>query len=615
MTIENNDKILPLTVQDFKSSNWKEILGRAKKRDCFDYNSLFLAEAREAEDKGQKVRHLVCRLLADITSLHLKSENSKEPFGPLIVMEGKRSAIVKDFSDDQLSLLKGALPEIDDPELRSRVADVLWLRKRDYKDAEIAIESYIESAKILEDPNQWTHTFHRIERAFRLAALLGDATRKFEDVVKHIEDVLNKYDAEDPLHLSQKLMSLLCERRVGDPVKYGKLAEKAAKNSEEAHNWLRAQIYWQRKAEWDRIAKNEESQKKSLACAAETYVRMAEATLIGGRPSYMLASTHLNKAIEAYRRIGGMNERIDELHKLLLDYEQKSIKEFGVISSPSIDLTKTIEDARKSVKGKKLIEALFILSQGFRIQTIQELRKHVEDSVKQAPLASMISGVIVNNKGKVIGKRPGLLLEEGDEYEKALRPHMFQEAKLGYSIDVQALIDPMRRQIEIEHYLTIDDLGPIVLNNPLIPQYREDLYARGLLSGLQGDFVTAIHLIVPQFENSVRYLLEQQGVLVSGLDDEGIQEEYDLNKLLYHSQIKTTFGEDLLFHLQGLLVEKEGANMRNRMAHGLMYPGEFYSPDCIYLWALILHLCCWPSIAKLYGTPKEEDEGTNNQSR
>ncbi|MFZ1978698.1 MAG: DUF4209 domain-containing protein [Bacteroidota bacterium] len=133
------------------------------------------------------------------------------------------------------------------------------------------------------------------------------------------------------------------------------------------------------------------------------------------------------------------------------------------------------------------------------------------------------------------------------------------------------------------------------------------------MAGLQGDFITAIHFLVPQFENSLRYILEQQGVPTSGIDDDGIQEEYDLNKLLFLEDTKKLFGENLIFHLQGLLVEKEGANIRNRMAHGLMYPGDFHSPDCIYLWALILRLCCWPSMTKIFENNKEDNQHLNGE--
>ena len=448
-----------LTIQDLRDSCWKEAIAQSEKKDCSHYHSLFLARFRQAEESSNQKQQNVFRLLTDITSLFMRSDNCKEPYGPMAVMDGKRSAIIDDFSEEQLNILKEFIPEIDDPELRARISDVIWLRQRDYKVAEIAIDSYLETALRLEDPDHWPSCFDRIERAFRLAASLGDSNGKFDKVVAHIENMLEKYDGNDPLYLSEKLMGLLCESKEGDPVKYSQLTEKLATNAEKAHDWQRAQTHWLRKAEWDRIGKNEEARKSSLISAAETYVKLAEGSISGERKSYMVASSHLTKAIEAYRRIGGMKDRIDELHSILLTYEKESLKEFGVISAPPMDLSKAIEGARESVKGKCVIDSLFVFSQNFRIETVDNLKKRIQDHIKIAPLSYMMSGVIVNEKGKVVGKKPGLLLEDKDEQELGLRPHMFQEAKMGYWIDVQALIDPMRRQINLEHYVTVNDLA------------------------------------------------------------------------------------------------------------------------------------------------------------
>jgi len=302
---------LGLTLEDIRSTDWKEVIGRAKKKDCFDYNSLFLAASSEAEKSGNQRMQVVCRLLGDITSLHMKSDNANEPFGPMVVMGGKRSAIPGDFTDEQLAVLQSFLPDVADQELRARIADVIWIRKRDYKAAELAVSSYIESAKILEDPQHWPDTFHRIERAFRLAVTLGRATGNLEKVVSHIESVLNRYSAEDPLYLSERLMSLLCERKLGDPAKYSKLAQKGALRAEAAHDWHRAQVYWQRKADWDRIANDDAARKESLINGAETYVRIAEASVEGNRPGNMVAGSYIMKSIEAFRRIGGMTGRIN----------------------------------------------------------------------------------------------------------------------------------------------------------------------------------------------------------------------------------------------------------------------------------------------------------------
>jgi hypothetical protein len=70
--------------------------------------------------------------------------------------------------------------------------------------------------------------------------------------------------------------------------------------------------------------------------------------------------------------------------------------------------------------------------------------------------------------------------------------------------------------------------------------------------------------------------------------------------------IEATLGEDLLFDLRGILVEKPGSNLRNRMAHGLMSNAAFYDFPSVYLWWLLLKLCCLPILNYLEGLRSEK---------
>jgi hypothetical protein len=113
-------------------------------------------------------------------------------------------------------------------------------------------------------------------------------------------------------------------------------------------------------------------------------------------------------------------------------------------------------------------------------------------------------------------------------------------------------------------------------------------------AGLKGDFLTAVHFLIPQIEASVRYILAHVGVITSGLDDDGIQDEYNLNRMLtaseYRIPLAKILGEDFVFDLRGLLVERFGANLRNDMAHGLIDHDAFFSESGCYLWASTLKL-------------------------
>ena len=90
------------------------------------------------------------------------------------------------------------------------------------------------------------------------------------------------------------------------------------------------------------------------------------------------------------------------------------------------------------------------------------------------------------------------------------------------------------------------------------------------------------------------------GGVASGFDKLGIQDEQNLNKLLFREDVIQYFGENIAFDLQGLLVERSGSNLRNISAHGLCDHDSFYSFDNIYLWWLVLRICFIPILNNLH---------------
>lgn len=113
-------------------------------------------------------------------------------------------------------------------------------------------------------------------------------------------------------------------------------------------------------------------------------------------------------------------------------------------------------------------------------------------------------------------------------------------------------------------------------------------------------------------EESVRYILIQYGIVPSSFDDEGIQDEYNLNKLLTHpkftEKLNEIFGEDVIFTLRACLVERFGSNLRNDMAHGLIDHNAFYSPSAVYLWWLALRFYLLPHLFNREIKAESEDE-------
>lgn len=582
-----------ITKEFFLQSGVENVIADCQDKECNSYSSQFSAKAIEAEQSGDVNTQEVFRLLSSITSMYLKLDSPSEPFGAMMELHDRRTSIPTDFDNSRLDLLHEVVSEISDAELRARIADVLWLRRRDYKMGELAITSYLESAGRLEDPENWVATAERIERALQIAANLGRSGKMFDAVISYVNDLLDKYDGEDPLYLSAKMMELLLERKAGDTDKQAARAEKLALRAESARDWDRARRYWELKASWNLRGKDEVEARKAKIAAAETHVKKAEMQLEGTPPVYMLVASHIQFAIEAYRRIGNTQGRVDELHQMLLRYQRQATPQMVTYSS-SVEVGELVETAINHVKGKPLQDALIHLTGLGGSSKVEQLKAQAEEHKKRYVLQSLFPRVYLNAAGKVVARQP-------NDPEESLQADMFSNASRARLIQVQALIEPARWQINSEHHVRIEDFLPFIQGNPFIPQGHEYIVARGLHSGMQGDFLTAVHFLVPQIEASVRYILSQVGVIASGLTSDGIQDEYSLNRTLrepeFSEPLCKVFGEDFVFDLRGLLIERFGANLRNDMAHGLIEHNIFYSESGCYLWWLSLRFYSLPIVA------------------
>lgn len=150
------------------------------------------------------------------------------------------------------------------------------------------------------------------------------------------------------------------------------------------------------------------------------------------------------------------------------------------------------------------------------------------------------------------------------------------------------MIEPIRRSLCTSHNILERDILAYCMNNPFVAEGQELLYARGLYTGLTGDFPSAMALLIPLLENSLRYILKQQGVETTNLNEHGIQQEMHLGTILDHETCEKVLGKNDVYDLRGLLVERTYGNLRNRVAHGLMSTGEFFQAAPVYLWWLCL---------------------------
>ena len=388
-------------------------------------------------------------------------------------------------------------------------------------------------------------------------------------------------------------MRLLLEYNQGDPKKYAPIAELLALHHESKKNWYVARDFWELQAKWYRNSGDQANETLALEKLSIAYVKEAD-DVIQIRSEYRVAAHHIQSAIEALWKVPNSKDRQNELHKILLEYQEKSIPELGHISG-EIDLTRPVENAISTIKGKTFLDALFSLAQLASPAKKSEIEQFVDKLVGDSPLMALLPVSQVNSKGKVVAQKPSMLSDNPEIAAQAKEAEMHSWAMREQQA-TGMVIHAARAHFMSEHNPTLEDILTIVSHNPLVPPGREQIFSRGILFGIQGDYLAALHFLIPQLENSIRHVLNNSGVITSGLNQEGIQEEFDLKKLLTLPETTKVFGEDLVFNLQGVFVDRFGANFRNLFAHGLLETGNFQSSHGAYIWCVLLRLCCLPMI-------------------
>lgn len=573
----SDESKLILTREDFIGSNWEKVLEKVDKKDRFSYSSTFYSKIDEISDEKQKQIFL---LLATLMTSWLNLETLDSPFEN-----------IDRFNEQHLKFFSEIIEDVTDDEIKSRMADVLWLRTKNHMMAETAVESYLNSAKTLESFEDWLDTQNRFERALQLASMLGKKRNLYQKVLDRICDLLDRCNGEDPLFLSAELMRLLQERGEGDAKKYAQFCEKLALSAETQKDFHKARKYWETKAEWHRIDKDKTSAREAKLKIAESYEKESDFNLENRQPKFMMASHPIEEAIVAYKKAGDSSKKIEELQLRLREYQSKGVEELPLISSDSVDITDIFIHSQKTISGRSFIDSLKTLSLLSAPNDVNHIRKQVEENRSKYIFSSLMPKKLFSTNGRIVAIQPST-------GEMAVLADMFEYVNITYQLRVKGFIEPARSVILLEHSARVFEFYDLLRNHPFIPEGREFIVARGLHAGLNGDFLASVHFLIPQIEESVRYFLIRCGIVPSSFTDKGIQDEYNLNKLLTNEKftvkLNEIFGENFVFDLRCVLIERFGANLRNDMAHGLIEHNSFYSYAAVYFWWLALRFYILP---------------------
>jgi hypothetical protein len=317
----------------------------------------------------------------------------------------------------------------------------------------------------------------------------------------------------------------------------------------------------------------------------------------------------LEKAIEtlkglprAYRTSQGIDERIAEIRARLDGTREATLDSMEAHETDPVNLDDAAASAEQAVVGRARLEALAILAS---IHPLADHERAVEEAREAVSggIARLFARATFAADGRKVASSAGSV---GAPEDDELWSHIVRYFDMRVGLIVTGRIIPALDVVTIEHRYDMTFMRRMCLDSPTVPPGHVDLWARGLWHGLNGDFPSAISVLLPQAEHLLRHHLKAAGVHTLFVDPgSGVESEKGLNTLLAMDAAAEFLGPNLQHELRALLVEQEGANLRNETAHGLLTDGAAWGASAVYAWWLMLRIVVVPLWVAL------NDEGTS----
>ena len=479
--------------------------------------------------------------------------------------------------------------------IRARIADFLWTMMKDHTAAVIAIHSYLELYEKVWDEDHWPPCFEAVCRATNIACAYNRNGSEYQTCVQAILNGLSRTQGKDHFYLSSSLLDLLAKQKykLDDAIlTYAHNAIEAAKIDQRVD---KAQSVLETLAKLDpenRAQYFEEAGDITQELAFSPAIRLVH---------------NLKQALQYYKEAGA-KEKIKQCRQAIDDAQGHIPEDMQLIKTDPIDISDTVKQVINAFDvAVNFQQALIVFGD---LVTINQREKLLENVKNESALVRLFPSARVDHKGRQIFSLPVLPLDgELTIDNEAVQQHMWDKARQLQELNAQIVLKYGYQEIGRRFSFTEEDIDFLVEKNALIPKGREKVIRRGLLIGLQGDFYSALHILIPQFENIIRHLVELCGGASYFIEANGDLKVSAIGTLLNNPELNECYDPDVLFCLKGLLDQKTGSNLRNDIAHGVLEPGN--SSISLYFVALMIKLlswyspACWIERKKMQGRKEE----------
>ncbi len=329
--------------------------------------------------------------------------------------------------------------------------------------------------------------------------------------------------------------------------------------------------------DWLKLLKNQDKINEELLRVGESYELDAEkegnSNLIKAE-FYQMAAWHYANIGER-EKVYHLKIKIKEAFR-----EASNSNEYKTISTTQSIPVAELEEEIKDIIKEDVKDTLNLVSHGRDfILNKDKIANKAAEQVKN-PLYKIVDFGHIEGNRKVFTTK-----NEGD----LLKHITFQN----YSIELEVVFSTIVNFIwnkMIENGLTAQMVIDRICSSDYMEEDQKKFISNGIKRFFEDDYVSTLHILVPQFESCFRTFFEWGGFPTTSLKTNGLQYEENFNDFLREDFVRETLDNDFLFMVEFVMVEQLGKNLRNNIAHGLSSIKTFNKNNClivIYLFWMI----------------------------
>ncbi len=468
-------------------------------------------------------------------------------------MEASKESFLKSIDVNRATdYFKQRVGSTANPFHKARLSYSIWTIKKDPNFLTIAVKSLMESAQVCFDANGWMECIHNIKTAYAIS-VTNNLHTLAEDVSGMSLELVHKFEDKREYRWIIELVEIVIHyskrRKLDSKIIQNLLsvAERCADHYGAAANYHLCRAFLELVVQLGVILDDEKGKNGAIRKIAESFETEAKKRLTEN--AALASVVFYREAIKHYHRIGD--------------------------SQKEKELMKKIGDSAKKIEWKKVSFDVSLPELQFKGDTPTAVYNEICDyndpilvagidpDLPQPDLLDVVRTITFDDRYPI-----------SDSEKKDAKGVKVKRNRTWYIQLAEARFASAFKLLEGHKRIFATSLIDFLKDIGLFDGDSLKMLTAAVERHFAGDYISSIHILVPQVENALRSLLKLKGIPVEKTDAGAISVK-DMGGILAEEEAKSILGRDFVTYLRLKFTDKEGMNIRNEVAHGLLKADKF----------------------------------------